>query len=104
MDYPNDGQAYSSDPSIQTEAEQADIARVASATPMLDDLISWFDVQIRSADSLMNIETTKLTINGVKYERSVSIEAQVLANQILKGLLESKKSEYIDFKERINAA
>lgn len=101
MDYPNAGEAYSSDPKVVTKAEQVDLGKVATSAPVLDELIEWFDVQIASADSLMNIETTKLTINGVKYERSVSIEGQVLANQILKQLLETKKADYVAFRDRL---
>jgi len=101
MDYPNSGEAYSSDPRVTTEAEQVDTAKVASGAPIMDDLTAWFDEQIADSDSLMNIEITELTVNGVKYSRKVSIEAQVLAHQLVKGILEAKKQQYETFKGQL---
>lgn len=99
---PNDGQAYSSDPRVETEAERKYRASLNTVAPHLDRTIEWFEEQIANTDSLANIETTALKIGDVTYTRKVSIEAQVLAQQMLAELLRTKQQEYIRFQETIN--
>lgn len=96
---PNDGQAYSSDPRIETPAETIKKGMVSLAHPV--ETVEWFEDQIANADSLMNIETTELKIGDVTYTRKVSIEAQVLAQQMLGELLRTKMQEYQHFLDQV---
>lgn len=73
-------------------------AKLSSSLPILDDLIEWFDTQVDLCDSLDNILLTSMTINGVKMGREVSIEGQLMAYQMLKEMLETKRKEFEDFK------
>lgn len=104
--YPNDGdQMGVFQPPVPDERKAHELKanvrkdRLARSYPVLDDLIDWFDGQIKAIDSIGNIETTALTVNGTKYESKVSIPAQVLAYQLLKSKLEEVKTGFKDFKE-----
>lgn len=58
------------------------------------DCAEWFDRQIKFADSLDNVQVDLLEFQGIKRERRVSIEAQVLAHQMLMQMLKDKKQEF----------
>ncbi len=96
---PNDGQAYSSDPKITTHAEAMQRAQATSTNPQ--ETVEWFEKQIARCDSLDNIETAEMKINGITYSRKVSIEAQILAQQMLIELLRAKMEEYKFFAENL---
>lgn len=67
--------------------------------PIMGDVAQWFDECIEQCSDIANIEMVAKTVNGVKYERTVSIEAQVLAYQLLRQLLEDKKNSWGEFGE-----
>lgn len=99
-DYQN-GIYYPDAPEEQVEEEQKAIGVKASSYPVMDDVADWFKTAISECDSVSNIEVATMTMNGVKYSRSVSVEAQVLAYQLLKELLQDKANEFQEFgKER----
>ena len=86
------------DNEIVEERSKSD-AVLAASYPIMPDVANWFDECIAQCDSIENIEMVAKTMNGVKYERTVSIEAQVLAYQLLKQLLTDKKTEWGEFGE-----
>lgn len=99
---PNDGEAFTNSvsypdiPEERVEEEAAEAAVIAASYPILPKLADWFEKQMEQAGSLQNIETKSLTISGVKYTRTVSVEAQVLAYQLLHEML---AQVYHDFQE-----
>jgi hypothetical protein len=102
FDYVGDGGSLSTDwqpigPTEQQEAEQSQKAVQASSYPIMDEVAKWFDNAIHDASGLDNIKIDELTINGVKYSRTVSVEAQVLAYQLLEQLLTQKRAEWAEF-------
>jgi hypothetical protein len=82
---------------VEERAKQDGV--LAASYPIMKDVADWFQECISECDSLTNIEMVAQTVNGVKYERTVSIEAQVLAYQLLKQLLEDKKNSWGEFGE-----
>ncbi len=104
--YPNDGDTmgtyYQPEiPEEQLEAEEEDRKLRNAANPILDHLIEWFQDQIDAADSTDNIELDTLEVNGVKYERKTSIEAQILAYRLLKQMLSEKQGEFKAWSESL---
>lgn len=97
-DYPNDGEQMTYPKEAPLVQEEADLkTTVDKSYPILQDIIDWFEKEIALADSIDNIETK--TLSGVKYSRTVSVEAQVLAQQLLKGKLQESQTRFIRFKE-----
>jgi hypothetical protein len=97
-DYQN-GVYYPEAPIAQVEEEQKAIGIKASSYPVMDDVANWFKEAIADCDSISNIETSIQTLNGVKYSRTISIEGQVFAYQLLKELLQDKANEFQEFGE-----
>lgn len=107
--YTSDGQQMNGIyyPETSTEGEielAAEQGKLSASFPVLDDLIDWFDAEIAKCDSIDNIQVTSLTINGVKYSRDVSVEGQILAYQLLKGLMHDKKVTFENFREETGNA
>jgi len=99
--YPNAGDDmdttyYPELPKERVEAEAKQKSIKAASYPVMADVEEWFRTQIAECDSIDNIQIDKVTIRGVLYERTISIEAQILAQRLLKDLLSSK---YEDFKD-----
>lgn len=101
--YPRSGETFEStayypkpDEEQATEDEQK-AGVIAASLPIMDDVADWFREQIAASSDVHNIQTTAMTINGVQYSRTVSIEAQVLAYQLLKELLAGKLQEFETF-------
>lgn len=101
--YPRDGETYDTTyypdpPAEQVEEEQIAKGIQAASYPVMGAIADWFDEQIKGCDSLEHIAIDKMTINGVTYERTVSIEGQLLAHKLLKNLLLEKYAEFESFK------
>lgn len=77
------------------EAEQKAVQ--ASSYPIMDDVADWFREQIEECDHLENISIDSMTINGVNYSRKISVEAQLLAFQLLKTGFTDKLTEFQEF-------
>jgi hypothetical protein len=80
-----------------TEEELQARAAMVQSYPIMASVYEWFEMQIDGADSIQNIKMQSMTVNGVKYSREVSIEAQVLAFQLLKDMLIEKQAEFKTF-------
>jgi hypothetical protein len=107
--YLNDGDTYQNGiyypdaPEAQTAKIADEEAIKAASYPVLGKVHSWFKEQIDKSPNITNIQMTALTVNGVKYERNVSIEAQALAFQLMQQLLIEKAAEFKDFAEENDA-
>ncbi len=94
--YQLDGEAFQDTvyspgiPAERIEAEAREAAIIASSYPVMEDVANWFLTQIADCNDLHNIQMTALTINGARYDRKTSIEAQVLAYQLLQEKLTEK--------------
>lgn len=103
--YQNDGESFTNGvyyptvPEEQIEEEIRAKSIMAGSYPIMDNVADWFKDAIKECDSISNIETTTVTINNVKYSRTIHIEAQVLAYQLLKSLLSDKANEFGEFGE-----
>lgn len=102
--YPNDGADFDgmlypdTEPKV-SEEEKVETANMAASYPVLADINEWFEQQIAECDSLDNIQIEAIEIKGVKVNKTISIEAQLYALQLLKGLLKDKQEEFKDFKK-----
>ena len=88
------GDYYPEAPEEQVEKERVSVGIVKASYPIIDDVAAWFDTQIDASNQISNIQMTSLTINGVKYDRTISIEAQALAYQLLHDLLVDKAKDW----------
>lgn len=88
---------YPAPPVERVEEEQAEKAIRAASYPIMDSLADWWKDMISSCDDIHNISVTEMTINDVKYSRTISIEAQVLAYQLLKEKLIEKYDMFQGF-------
>jgi hypothetical protein len=101
--YPNDGETfqqgayYPGTPEEQAVAEKEEAAKKSASFPILGDLAEWFEQQIKACDDIHAIQITTMEINGVKFSRKVSVEAQVLAMQLLKERFTEKYHEFEKF-------
>lgn len=96
--YADNGNYYPKPPADQV-AEIAETEGIKAASyPVLGSVAAWFEQQLINCNDITNVVTDSQTINGVTYSRQVSIEAQVLAYQILKGLLQDKFDEFKEYK------
>lgn len=103
--YSRDGETYNGQyyPKKSDEDEKEDSRQDAinsASFPIIKDVAKWFEAQIAAAGDIDNIETRSMSFNGIKYSRTVSIEAQVLAAQLLKEKLAMKFEEFKDFAGR----
>lgn len=80
------------------QAEQDEKAIKAASYPILADIAEWFESRINECDSIDQIQLDKMTVNGVVYERLVSIEGQLLAQRLLKTALTEKYEQFKEFK------
>lgn len=107
--YVNEGSSYDNGvyypnaPEERLEAEREDSAKKSASYPVLKEIASWFERQIQACDSMDNIQIETLEVNGVKFSRTVSVEAQVLAMQLLKQQLQMQYEEYKTFQEEHDA-
>lgn len=104
--YVNAGDSYDAPGAYYPDAPEGQSERINEAKaiksasyPVLPKLAQWFDDQVKSCDNLNNIQVDALTVNGVKYQRTVSVEAQVLAYRLLRDLLSTKAHEFKQFAE-----
>lgn len=97
--YDSPGVYYPTEPEAQVEEQIAQSAPKVASYPVMDEVTAWFEQQIKECDDIHNIQVTTMTINGVKYSRTVSVEAQVLAMQLLKEKLRDKAHEFSNFGE-----
>lgn len=74
----------------------------AASYPIMPAIYAWFDEQAKECGNIHNVKTSSLTINGVKVSRTVSVEAQVFAYQLLEELLQDKASKFRSFVETLN--
>lgn len=100
--YVNAGDSYDTTyypeaPEEQQEEERHEKMIRAASYPIMDDLADWWKDMIEGCDDIHNIAMTEMTINDVKYTRAVSIEAQVLAYQLLKEKLIEKYQMFQGF-------
>lgn len=101
--YVNDGETfvdsayYPAPPTDRVEAEVTEASIKAASYPIMGAVADWFIDAVAECDNLDNIETHAMTINGVKVGRTMSIEVQVLAYQLLKQLLMDKCTEFNQF-------
>lgn len=103
--YPNAGDSYDTPPGAyypglpkeREEAEKEEVAAKSASLPILPEIAEWFQEQIARTDSVDNIKIDEMTLNGVRYSRKLSVEAQVLAFQLLKARLIEKAKEFDDF-------
>lgn len=101
--YLNTGESFEAYyPKEDTERKEKETKKAgakAASYPILSDLAEWFEEAVKDCDNLDNIQTQTITMNGNAYERTVSIEAQVLAYQLLKQKLQEKYLEFQEFKK-----
>jgi hypothetical protein len=97
------GAYYPGEPEERKAAEKDQAAPVAASYPIMEDVAEWFKQQIASCDDMHNIQVSKMTIGGTVYERSISVEAQVLAYQLLKEKLTDKFNTFKDFSKETDA-
>lgn len=103
--YQNDGESfqngiyYPEAPDERREDESKELAGVSASLPIMPEIAAWFDAAVAECDNMDNIQIDEIEANGVRYHRNVSIEAQVLAYQLLKAKLTEKKLEFQDFME-----
>lgn len=100
--YVNAGDDYDTNLYPATEYQKSDEEKVADGNkaasyPVMTDNYVWFSEQVAKARDISNIQVNVQQIAGTKVERKVSIEAQVMAYQMLAELLEEKANEYKDF-------
>lgn len=91
------GLYYPQTPAKEKQEQAAEAAKEAANYPVIAEVYEWFDEQIKNCPDIRNIQIDATTINGVKYERNVHVEAQVLAYQLLQTLLEEKRDEFKEF-------
>lgn len=107
--YVNEGSSYDNgiyypgEPEERKEAEEEQAAEKAGPIPVLQNVHQWLLDQAKECDNIHAIEVTELTINGVKYSRKVSVEAQVLCMQLMKERMNTKAEEFKDFAEEQDA-
>jgi hypothetical protein len=97
-DYTNSTVYDPGQPEGQAERIAEENAAKASSYPILGEIHQWFDAQIADCPNITNIVTDAMTVNGATYTREVSIEAQVLAFQLLQKLLEEKRDEFKEYR------
>lgn len=103
--YVNDGETYQdtayypTEPQEQKESQAHDAGIKAASYPIMPELAEWFQTAITDCDNIHNIQVTAMTVNGVQYSRQISVEAQVLAYQLLKEKLQEKAEEFAKFGE-----
>lgn len=88
---------YPEQPVERTNDEVSEAAIKAASYPVMGAVADWFIDAVAECDNLDNIQLRAMTINGVKVGRTVSIEAQILAYQLLKELLMDKSNEFAQF-------
>lgn len=91
-----DNTYYPEEDAERTEDEQNEKVIITSSYPILPDLAHWFEKEIADCDSLDNIQVDSLTLGNATYSRSISIEAQVLAYQLLKAKLTEASHRFKD--------
>lgn len=87
-DYPTDG-ALLRLPEERLLADNEERAMVTGAIPLLNDIIAWFDDKIAWADSIGSLNT----------ESSTPVESQIIARQILREMLISKRIEITNLRD-----
>jgi len=102
---PRDGESfdntyYPEPPIEQQEAEQAEKGKKAASYPVLPEIAEWFQNRIKACDTIDNIQITTTTVNGVGYDRNMHVEAQILAYQLLKQLLEQEYHKWQEFQDK----
>lgn len=101
--YVNDGETFDNGiyapevPIEQQEQEQEEKAVTAASYPVMASVAEWFKREIANCPNIHNIQTEAITIGETTYDRKVSIEAQVLAYQLLKEHLQAKFDEFKEF-------
>lgn len=93
------GAYYPGEPEERKEIEQQQAAERTGPIEVLQGIYNWFDQQIKDCDNIHNIEVNEMTVNGVKFSRKVSVEAQVLALQLLKERFVEKRDEFKQYGE-----
>lgn len=88
---------YPEKPEEQVEAEVKQKGTIASSYPIMGDVADWFKEAIADSNDLNHVDFTKTEINGVAVSMNVSVEAQVLAYQMLGQLLTDKAKEFDEF-------
>jgi hypothetical protein len=91
------GVFYPGEPAEQKQEEREQHAKIAQSLPIMDDVADWFRDAIIECDNLDNIKIDELVIDGITYRRQISVEAQILAHQLLKSLLGQKLLEFDEF-------
>jgi len=92
---PTDGEALadilqSDIPDEQQQAENEERAMIQGAEPLFNDLLDWFDNQIKLTDSIANLD---LSIK-------VPLEAQVLAQKLLKNKLQQTRISLSNLRDK----
>lgn len=90
--YPEENKDYDKDAIVAKGKKDA-------SYPVIEDLLMWFEEQIQACDSIDAIDTSAMTINGVKIETRFGIEAQLYGQKKLKELLLFKQSEFMNYLE-----
>ena len=91
------GVYYPTTPKERVEAEVTQAVIKASSYPVMEDVAEWFKDAIFSCSAISNIQITTMDVNGIKYDRKTSVEAQVLAYQLLETMLTNKFDEFREF-------
>lgn len=98
--YTHDGETYTNGayypkkPEDQVVEDDKTDAVIAQSYPVIKDVADWFQREIAAASDIHNIQVSVMTMNGFKYSRTVSVEAQVLAYQLLQEKLAEKFQEF----------
>jgi len=89
---PNDSEALGVYlPEEQTavkDAEREETSTIASAVPIIEELLEWFDTQIAVCDSVTQAKLTAKT-------NKISIESALNAHDIVHRLLKGKRDELV---------
>jgi hypothetical protein len=98
---PSDSGAYPDyqpeEPQERKQAEREATSAIATSYPIMDDVKQWFTDSIIDFDSIDSIQMEAITVNGVLYDRKVSIEAQLLAQKLCKQKFIDKAQAWGDF-------
>lgn len=94
---------YPKEPEAQVDERRKEHTVIAASYPIMADIADWFRTEIDACDRISNIETRAISANGMHYSLKVSIEAQVLAYQLLREKLEGKLQQFAQFGKALDS-
>ena len=97
--YPNSGESF--DEAVDDTFDLIEEARTRAniSYPIVDEFLEFLEDQLKAVPNITNIQTSKQKYNGIEYSRTISIEGQVLAYQMMYDLLMSQIQKAKTFQE-----